>query len=113
MARLILEESMRKLTENEIILIEKLIENINSFELVDDLKTVNVELMQDGGMGSLMFENNHQTKSPLTKLNEFFFSDSDGVKVVATLFIDRNRKLAELDIWKTDFSPLLKIPNLR
>ena len=39
-----------------------------------------------------------------------FFTDEDGVKVIASLNVDSDGHLFELDIWKTDFSPLLRIP---
>lgn len=38
---------------------------------------------------------------------EHQFKDSDGVVVSASLNIDQNGELFELDIWKTDHSPLL------
>ncbi|WP_420885213.1 DUF6984 family protein, partial [Candidatus Symbiothrix dinenymphae] len=36
--------------------------------------------------------------------------DEDGVDVIASLNIDDTGDLYELDIWKTDFSPLIKLP---
>ncbi|MGT2430711.1 DUF6984 family protein [Cupriavidus basilensis] len=39
---------------------------------------------------------------------EFF--DEDGVAVIVTLSLDNYGDLYELDIWKTDFSPLRRLP---
>jgi hypothetical protein len=38
------------------------------------------------------------------------FADEDGLQVVATLNADESGVPLELDIWKTDFSPLRRIP---
>jgi hypothetical protein len=38
------------------------------------------------------------------------FDDVDGVKVIATLYVDQQGWPLELDMWKTDFSPLQEIP---
>jgi hypothetical protein len=42
---------------------------------------------------------------------ELHFADVDGVAVVASLYLDSEGLPLELDIWKTDFSPLNTIPN--
>jgi hypothetical protein len=44
----------------------------------------------------------------------FQFSDEDGVVVIVTLNLDQNFKPFEVDVWKTDFSPVKKfqIPNI-
>ena len=39
------------------------------------------------------------------------FLDSDGVPISVTLNIDDDGLLYELDIWKVDFSPIIKYPN--
>ena len=45
-------------------------------------------------------------------VSEYEFKDKDGVDVVASLFLDKEGNLYELDIWKVDFSELLSLPNL-
>lgn len=70
--------------------------------------------MKDGGMGSLRIlkgmadTGNRRFK---TQISDCMFKDCDGVEVVASLNIDENGELFELDIWKVDFSPLIDIPS--
>lgn len=46
--------------------------------------------------------------------SECRFTDADGVEVIATLYLDSNKQPFELNMWKTDFSPLMRIPeNIR
>ncbi len=71
--------------------------------------------MDDGGMGSLYLSLSGEM---ITKrlfgddISECHFFDSDGVYVIVHLNLDKNGDLFELDIWKTDFSRLLKFPDL-
>ncbi len=44
------------------------------------------------------------------EISEFRFKDKDGVKVMASLNVDQNGRLYELDIWKEDFSDLIAFP---
>ena len=39
------------------------------------------------------------------------FIDEDNVEVVAYLLVDMNKILCELDLWKVDDSPIIKIPS--
>jgi hypothetical protein len=41
---------------------------------------------------------------------EYIFKDADGVDVIASLNVDQNNELFELDIWKTTFDQLVRIP---
>lgn len=43
-------------------------------------------------------------------LSEYQFNDLDGIVVIASLYIDNENKLFELDIWKTNCAPLKKLP---
>jgi hypothetical protein len=43
-------------------------------------------------------------------MSSLTFRDSDGVAVIATLNGDEDRRPVEVDIWKTDYSPLREIP---
>jgi hypothetical protein len=72
--------------------------------------------MDDGGMGSLRLatdEGLQQQPGRLTgrRAAELQFIDADGVPVLASLNLDQNGELLEIDIWKTDFSPLIRIPD--
>ena len=74
---------------------------------------VSVRAMKDEGMGSLVLHL-PQVPAGLRKFGgrvaELQFKDSDGVDVIASLNIDQHRLPFELDVWKTDFSPLKRIP---
>ena len=73
-------------------------------------ESLRVQDMADGGMGSLLF----QPGSSITRfgLAELFFLDEDGILVTASLNATREGKPAELDIWKVDFSPLRRWPEV-
>jgi hypothetical protein len=65
--------------------------------------------MRDGGMGSLRFSGSEQRCYGST-LAEAEFKDADGTPVSVALMLDETGDLFELDIWKVDFSPLVRIP---
>jgi len=108
-------ELNRKPTIQEERLLELLIKK-SSLELPDNWKdNLLVRPMDDGDMGSLyLFPNGEIIENRIlgTQVSEFQFTDLDGVEVIASLNIDVNGKLFELDIWKTDFGKLIKLPNL-
>jgi len=73
-----------------------------------------VQPMEDGNMGSLYLFPNGSTKGNRfcgRIVSEYQFTDEDGIEVIASLYIDDSGNLFELDIWKTDFSPLTKLPD--
>ena len=45
------------------------------------------------------------------QVSECQFKDIDGVPVIASLYLDKDNELFELDIWKVDFSKLEMIPS--
>jgi len=75
-----------------------------------------VQSMNDGGMGSfLIFQDSSDIGAKRRfgkQVAGFEFVDDDGVKVLVALNVDDQNKLFEVDIWKTDFSPVInyKIP---
>ena len=74
-----------------------------------------VRPMDDGEMGSLYLFPNGKTIMGRTlgeQVSEFQFADLDGVEVIASLNIDANGELFELDIWKTDYGKLIKFPDV-
>jgi hypothetical protein len=77
------------------------------------LSSLTVCELKDGGMGSLELSRLAQDRArsgvviPKASVQ---FADEDGVQVVATLNADERGVPLELDIWKTDFSPLRRIP---
>ena len=69
--------------------------------------------MNDGKMGSLyLFPNGIVNTERLLgeQVSEYQFIDADGIEVIASLNLDDTGELFELDIWKTDFSPLINFP---
>jgi hypothetical protein len=107
-------ESIRKLGPQEERLLEQLIKNA-SVRIPDNWKTdLLVRPMADGGMGSLtLFPSgiiNEQRKFG-QRVSELEFIDEDEIKVIVSLNVDGEGNLFELDIWKTDFNSLKKIPD--
>jgi hypothetical protein len=74
-----------------------------------------VRPMEDGGMGSLQLsvdtEEEAREKKAVTCKAAVQFKDEDGVEVIASLNAREDGAPFELDIWKTDFSPLMRIPD--
>ena len=61
-----------------------------------------------GALSLILGEQNARKSETL--ISDCEFKDKDGITVVASLYVDDNNDLYELDIWKTDFSPLIEIP---
>lgn len=78
------------------------------------IAAVRAQEQLDGGMGSLLLlppdTNAEEVRRMGAEVAEVEFLDSDGVTVSATLNVDQHGRLFELDVFKTDFSPLLQIP---
>jgi hypothetical protein len=74
---------------------------------------VQVEDLDDGGMGSLALDTPTRIgpRRVVVCRAAVQFTDVDGVEVVASLYVDEQGAPFELDIWKTDFSPLVHIPD--
>ena len=69
--------------------------------------------MNDGGMGSLQLlpDGIKQENRLFGKcISQYQFTDKDGVEVIVSLNVDDKGELFELDIWKTDFSQLISLP---
>ena len=99
---------MRSLKKEELPLVRFMIQKAG----IDvDVQNLKVESMDDGGMGSLHFFT--ETKEPKfgESVAEYEFKDEDGIPVFVTLMIDQNGNIFELDMFKGDFSPLIKWPN--
>lgn len=105
-------EQNRKISKEEERLIDFLIDKA-SLKLPDNWKhNLLVSPMQDGSMGSLSLSFVSQSKEKRVfgeQVSECHFIDEDGIDVIASLNVDQNGNLFELDIWKTDFSPLIRI----
>jgi len=108
-------ESNRKPTIQEEKLLELLVKK-SSLILPDNWKdNLLVRSMDDGEMGSLyLFPKGIMIEDRVMgeQVSDFQFTDSDGIEVIASLNLDENGDLFELDLWKTDFSKLIKLPDV-
>jgi hypothetical protein len=78
---------------------------------LDDLLVVE---MSDGRMGSLSLRPKNRQGAAAAfgqQLALGEFNDSDDVLVSLALNLDTDGNLFELDVWKVNFTPLLKWPN--
>jgi hypothetical protein len=108
-------ELIRKPTIPEKRLIALLVEKSSISQPSELEKDLLVQPMDDGGMGSLiLYPNGIIIKNRIMgeQVSDYKFKDQDGVDVIASLNLDQNGSLFELDIWKTDFSKLLKFPEV-
>jgi hypothetical protein len=104
----------RKLSSQEMRLLEVLVKK-GSIKLPENWQeTITVKPMNDNGMGSLYLFSDEKTSDTRlfgNQVSEFSFTDNDGVRVITSLNMDSNGNLFEMDIWKTDFSSLINIPD--
>lgn len=108
-------ESNRKLTPQELKLIQELFQKARQSASEIDWTELRAVEMKDGNMGSLQLYPQGTLGIPRrfkAYISESIFADEDGVSVIASLSIDENDKLLELDLWKTDFNPLIRLPLL-
>ena len=96
---------MRPVHAHERALIEALLELAGLSALADGLQ---VEALDDGGMGSLAFAPGGRRLGGTVA--ECQFTDADGVLVCAALNVDADGKPLELDVWKVNFEPLVRWP---
>lgn len=101
--------NIRRPNENELLLIKKLIEKGGVCVDVSNLK---VSDLDDGHMGSLLLFVNgeYKEREAAVYVSEIQFKDVDGVAVIATLYSNKGGIISELDIWKVNFEPLIKLP---
>lgn len=109
-----------ELTRNPTIQEERLLELLvkkSSMPILENWKDgLLVQPMDDGDMGSLyLFPKGKVTEGREfgEQISDFQFTDLDGVEVIASLNVDKNGNLLELDIWKTNFGKLSEFPDLQ
>ena len=109
-------ESNRKLTPQEENLLSILVKQSSVVLPTDWKEGLLVRSMDDGGMGSLYLFPKGEIKKDGRRFgesaSEFRFTDQDGVEVIASLYLDNSGDLFELDIWKTDFSKVKRLPEI-
>lgn len=104
-------ELNRRPTSHEERLLELLIKKSSITFPINWKEELLVRPMDDGGMGSLYLFPKGIIKEDRIfgdQVSEFRFTDQDGIEVIASLNIDKNGSLYELDIWKMDFSSLVR-----
>jgi hypothetical protein len=102
----------RPLRQNELALIEKLLAGTRyEAKARAQLHDARVQDMLDGGMGSIRFVQGPPEQRRFDReIAEGLFHDADGVPVSVALNLDQSDDLFELDLWKVDFSPLVRYP---
>lgn len=100
----------RHLSESEKWIVQTMLRDVHPLKITpEELSVVEIEGMDDGGMGSLLFESGKPDRCLGKDLAREVFVDRDGVDVIATLSLDNYGDLFELDIWKVDFSPVVSL----
>ncbi|WP_375436531.1 DUF6984 family protein [uncultured Hymenobacter sp.] len=74
------------------------------------LHTVVVAELKAGEIGGLRFAGNQPGRRLGERIANTQFLDEDGVLVFASLYLDEEGELYELDYWKVDDSPIHRIP---
>ena len=95
---------MRNLTPIEREIFSKLLLKAGITASIDDLL---VESMDDGKMGSLKIGEDHHLKKFGRMASDYLFKDTDGVDVVASLYLDSEDNLYELDVFKSNYEKTL------
>lgn len=108
-------ESNREPTLQEERLIEFLLQG-SYLEISKDWKEGLMVRPMDNGMRDSLYLFPRGKSIPDRKfgkrISDYQFTDADGVEVIASLHIDNDGDLFELDIWKTDNGKLIKLPDL-
>ncbi|MEL6231110.1 MAG: hypothetical protein AAFR24_14460 [Cyanobacteria bacterium J06627_3] len=79
--------------------------------IVIEVDRIEVIPINDGGTGSPKFCTSHDENRRFGKVaSECKFWDVDDMEVSAALILDQDGKLFELDVFKSDLSPLLRWP---
>jgi hypothetical protein len=105
---------MRKPSSDELRLIEALVTR-SSLQLEGDWEErLLVETMNDGRIGSLLLFPDGRISDDRSlggTVSELRFKDEDGVEVSVTLNLDQAGAMFEVDSWRVDFRPLIRIPD--
>jgi hypothetical protein len=109
-------QPIRKINTTEQLILAYLVKK-GSLQLQNGwLQNVFVQQMEDGGMGSfLIFQDASEIGDKRIfgkQVSEFEFVDDDGILVIVSLNMDQYDKLFEVDVWKTDYKPVItfKVP---
>ena len=108
----------RNLTEEETVVVSFLLRAAKKDDayISNFISETQCSDMNDGGMGSLHFMPCGQMianddREFGCEMSACHFTDEDGVLVCVALYADSSGHPFELDVWKVDFSPLIRMPN--
>lgn len=105
---------LRSPSPDEFRLLDFLVYEMSKFMISKEmLAKMKVADMSDGEMGSLrLFPNGSEDVGAKfgKQASACQFTDEDGIEVIASLNLDQHGNLFELDIWKTNFGKLIRIP---
>jgi hypothetical protein len=105
---------LRSPSTPELMLLEYLISGIANWRPSEKMReNLKVGAMNDGRMGSLrLFPSGSEDQNAQFGkcASACHFTDEDGVEIIASLNLDQYGNLYELDLWKTDFGKLIRIP---
>lgn len=109
--------ALREPTSSELKLIKFLFFKAGDAECLEKhLEHLKVSPMDDGEMGSLRLfpfvVENPSSRFFGKAVSECYFDDTDGVRVIVTLNLDQNGNPFEIDVWKTNYGKLIKIPDI-
>ena len=108
-------EKIRLITTDELRLLNQILKNVYQSRKDRFFYVYEVVTLNDGGMGSFCFYYNNgvdpgKLEDKVYAIGEIEFFDIDNVGCLATLYAYNDNRVAELDIWKYDFSQLKQIP---
>ena len=98
----------RLLSFDEKNLLSFLLKKANICKTKEWLDSVKIFPFENDGMGSYFFFETSYTSIA----SDVLFKDIDGIVVLATLFVSTKNEPCEVDIWKMNYTPLLKIPDI-
>ena len=103
---------MRPLRPDEVDLLNALVALVPKAERPNVPDHMCVVDLSDGGMGSIRFVDgpDDAARRMGRELVTVGYTDKDEVPVSISLNVDDRGSLFEIDIWKVDFSPLLRCP---
>ena len=103
--------AFRSLLPGEVLIMKTLLDRVDEPKWSAlDLDALRVSDMNDGGMGSLLFESAKPFRRYGLTLSEGWFNGEDGLPVLVAINLDKDSEVFELDSWKVDFSPRRRMP---
>jgi hypothetical protein len=102
----------RLLRQEEKDLVRQLVERTRSGkEVLEHLDSIKVFDLSDGGMGSVRTGPLNDEKRKAVPVASANYADSDNVLISVQINFDESGRLLEIDIWKSDFSPVIRYPS--